>query len=233
MDKPKIEKQTLVEEGTELKGTLKSTCQVVVNGTIEGQIEAPALTVTGTGTVLGSVKAQKLRSEGTLAGDIDAEDVYLAGSVRSNTMIRARKLEVKLAPERGKLEVTFGECLIEVGEDPAHVEEPAAVPVQAAPVEQVRSERVAAMAKQDATPSAAVQDEPTWSEPPPGHVPGEVQRMKENEPPIAQSAPAETSSEHAEAAPALTEPQEASEGNARSRRRSKNPERRDSQVPPG
>jgi cytoskeletal protein CcmA (bactofilin family) len=123
MEKSQTGKQTLVEEGTELKGTLKSTCQVVVNGKIDGQIEAPALTVTATGTVLGSVRAQKLRSDGTLAGDIDAEDVYLSGTVKSNTMIRARKLEVKLAPERGKLEVTFGECMVEVGEDPAQATE--------------------------------------------------------------------------------------------------------------
>ncbi len=116
-------KQTLVEEGTELKGTLKSSCQVVVNGKIDGQIEAPSLTITASGTVLGTVRAQKLRSEGTLAGDIDADDVYLSGTVRSNTMIRAKKLEVKLAPERGKLEVSFGECMVEVGEDPAHVAE--------------------------------------------------------------------------------------------------------------
>src|ERR1043165_9383613 len=115
----KSQKQTLVEEGTELKGTLKSSCQVVVNGKIDGQIEAPALTVTTTGTVLGTVRAQKLRSEGTLAGDIDADDVYLSGTVKSNTMIRAKKLEVKLGTDKGKLEVTFGECMVEVGEDPA------------------------------------------------------------------------------------------------------------------
>jgi cytoskeletal protein CcmA (bactofilin family) len=114
-------KQTLVEEGTELKGTLKATCQVVVNGTIDGQIEAPELTINQSGAVLGIVKVQKLRSEGTLAGSIDAEDVYLSGTVRSNTMIRASKLEVKLTQERGKLEVTFGECLLDVGEDPAQV----------------------------------------------------------------------------------------------------------------
>jgi cytoskeletal protein CcmA (bactofilin family) len=123
MEKSQTGKQTLVEEGTELKGTLKSTCQVVVNGRIEGQIEAPALTVTATGAVLGTVRAQKLRSDGTLAGDIDAEDVYLSGTVKSNTLIRAKKLEVKLAPERGKLEVTFGECMVEVGEDPAQATE--------------------------------------------------------------------------------------------------------------
>src|SRR5215471_237690 len=148
MEKP-TGKQTLVEEGTELKGTLKSTCQVVVNGKIDGQIEAPALTVTATGTVLGTVRAQKLRSEGTLAGDIDADDVYLSGTVRSNTMIRAKKLEVKLAPERGKLEVSFGECMVEVGEDPAHA------------AEQKPSTALAAAS----TTALAANDGPRWSEP--------------------------------------------------------------------
>jgi cytoskeletal protein CcmA (bactofilin family) len=153
MDKSKQSgKQTLVEEGTELKGTLKSSCQVVVNGSIDGQIEAPALTIATTGTVLGTVKAQKLRSEGTLAGNIDADDVYLSGVVRSNTVIRAKKLEVSLQPERGKLEVTFGECLLEVGEDPAHVraEEPEA-----------KTNRV-----DEPTQVARPSDGPTWSDPP-------------------------------------------------------------------
>jgi cytoskeletal protein CcmA (bactofilin family) len=150
MEKP-TGKQTLVEEGTELKGTLKSSCQVVVNGKIDGQIEAPALTVTTSGAVLGTVRAQKLRSEGTLAGDIDADDVYLSGTVKSNTMIRAKKLEVKLSADRGKLEVSFGECMVEVGEDPAHAAE-AAKP--AAAVEQ--------------TPAAmSASAEPRWSEPAP------------------------------------------------------------------
>lgn len=153
MDKSKQSgKQTLVEEGTELKGTLKSSCQVVVNGSIDGQIEAPSLTIADTGTVLGTVKAQKLRSEGTLAGNIDADDVYLSGVVRSNTVIRARKLEVKLQPERGKLEVTFGECSLEVGEDPAHVqaEEPEA-----------KTNRV-----DEPTQAVRPSDGPSWSDPP-------------------------------------------------------------------
>jgi len=156
MDKSKQSgKQTLVEEGTELKGTLKSSCQVVVNGSIDGQIEAPSLTIAETGTVLGTVKAQKLRSEGTLAGNIDADDVYLSGVVRSNTVIRARKLEVKLQPERGKLEVTFGECSLEVGEDPAHAqaEEPEA-----------KTNRVDEPVQ--AVTAARPSDGPGWSDPP-------------------------------------------------------------------
>ncbi len=39
------DKRTLVEEGTELKGSLTSTCPVLVRGKIEGNVTAPALTV--------------------------------------------------------------------------------------------------------------------------------------------------------------------------------------------
>ena len=211
MDKSKqTGKQTLVEEGTELKGTLKSSCQVVVNGSIDGQIEAPSLMIAETGMVLGTVKAAKLRSEGTLAGNIDAEDVYLSGVVRSNTMIRARKLEVKLQPERGKLEVTFGECLLEVGEDPAHVQAEAP-PAKASPVEQP----VQAMAVK---PAEARPSEPTWSEPP--HAAS----------PMAIPPPAEVPSlgGEAENAPAV----EGSGANGTEGvRRSRKQDRRESQAP--
>ena len=122
------ERETLVEQGTELCGTIKSTCQVVVNGSVDGQIEAPALIVNATGTVLGKIKATTLRSDGTLAGSIDADEVQLSGTVRSDTTIRASKLEVKLAVEHGKLQVSFGECLLEVGDDPARLADVEAVP---------------------------------------------------------------------------------------------------------
>ena len=220
MDKTKLTgKQTLVEEGTELKGTLKSSCQVVVNGSIDGQIEAPSLMIAPTGTVLGTVKAAKLRSEGTLAGDIDAEDVYLSGVVRSNTMIRARKLEVKLEPERGKLEVTFGECLLEVGEDPAHVqpeepeaktsrvEEPPAVLTAAKPVEAPKAA------------DARSSEEPTWSEPPRG----------ESQDAAAGAAGGETAAR--ESWPSMEGGTGASGANEGGRRSKKNQERRESQAP--
>lgn len=113
------DKQTTVEEGTEFKGTMTSSCPVVVRGALDGDISAPALTVTETGTVVGNVQARSIRSEGVLAGRVDADDIYLSGSVRSDTVIRATTLEVKLKQERGKLEVTFGDCILEVGDDPS------------------------------------------------------------------------------------------------------------------
>jgi cytoskeletal protein CcmA (bactofilin family) len=115
----KTPKQTLVEEGTEFKGTLKSSCPVVVNGTIDGEVDAPEITITRSGAVLGAIKAKKVKSQGTLSGNVDAGDVFLAGSVRSNTVIKAKSLEVKLgSSDKGHLEVTFGECNLEVGDAP-------------------------------------------------------------------------------------------------------------------
>jgi len=112
------QKQTTVEEGTEFKGTLSSSCPVVVRGVLDGDIKAPSLSIASTGTVVGNVRAQRIHSEGVLAGNVDADEVSLSGSVRSNTVIRARTLEVKLERDKGKLEVTFGECILEVGDEP-------------------------------------------------------------------------------------------------------------------
>jgi cytoskeletal protein CcmA (bactofilin family) len=111
-------KQTTVEEGTEFKGTLHSTCQVMVRGVVDGDLTAPTVIVSETGTVVGNVKAQSIQSAGVLAGRVDADDVYLSGSVRSDTVIRAKTLEVKLHSSN-KVEITFGECILDVGEDPA------------------------------------------------------------------------------------------------------------------
>ena len=113
------QKQTTVEEGTEFKGTLSSTCPVVVRGVLDGEIKAPSLTIASTGTVVGNVRAQRIQSEGVLAGNVDADEVSLSGSVRSHTVIRAKSLEVKLARDNGKLEVTFGEVTLEVGDEPS------------------------------------------------------------------------------------------------------------------
>lgn len=118
MDK-NSQKQTLVEEGTQFKGSLVSKCPVVVMGAVDGDLEAPSVTISHGGEVVGSIKAESVHSEGTLAGNIDADDVYLAGTVRSSSVIRAKTLEVKLAPSEKKLEVSFAECVIEAGEEPS------------------------------------------------------------------------------------------------------------------
>ncbi len=114
----KGEKQTLIEQGTEFTGTMKSTCPVVVNGRIEGDLTAPELDITASGTVQGNIKADRLSSRGKLSGNIDAGDLYLSGSVGSKTVIKAKNLEVKLSPDQGRMELTIGECTLDVGDEP-------------------------------------------------------------------------------------------------------------------
>ena len=90
-----------------------------MKGGVEGDIQAPSLTVASSGTVSGKVKAGELKSEGALAGEFDVEKVQLSGSVKDNTVIRAKSLEVKLTSTGSKMQVVFGECELEVGEQPS------------------------------------------------------------------------------------------------------------------
>lgn len=125
-------RKTLVEEGTQFKGSLSSDCPIEVKGRIEGDLAAPALAVSTSGAVHGKVKVGHIQSQGELAGEFDADVVQLSGVVKDNTVIRAKSLEVKLAPANGKMQVIFGECELEVGaEQPA--KETAAKPSEAPP----------------------------------------------------------------------------------------------------
>jgi cytoskeletal protein CcmA (bactofilin family) len=110
-------RKTLVEEGTQFKGSLTSDCPIEVKGRVEGDLTAPALSVSTSGAVHGKVKVGEMKSQGELAGEFDADVVQLSGTVKDNTVIRARSLEVKLAPASGKMQVIFGECELEVGAD--------------------------------------------------------------------------------------------------------------------
>ncbi len=116
------DKRTLVEEGTELKGSLTSSCPILVRGRVEGEIKAPSLTVSPSGAVHGRAHVGELSAEGELSGEFDADTVALSGSVKDRTVIRAKTLSVKLAAETGKLQVMFGECEMAVG-DPAPKDE--------------------------------------------------------------------------------------------------------------
>ena len=83
-------KRTLIEEGTELKGTLTSSCPVVVLGRLEGQMTGPSVDVAETGVLSGRAKVKELRSRGELAGNFRADEVILSGRVRDDTVIVAQ-----------------------------------------------------------------------------------------------------------------------------------------------
>jgi cytoskeletal protein CcmA (bactofilin family) len=110
-------KHTLIEEGTELKGSVSSNCPIVVVGKIEGDVTGPMIHIAATGVVAGKVNVKQLRSEGELAGEVEADVVQIAGTVRDKTRIRARSLEVTLNTKKG-MEVVFGECELAIGDEP-------------------------------------------------------------------------------------------------------------------
>lgn len=114
-----MEKKTLVEEGTEFKGSLTSKCPVEVRGRIEGDLNAPSLHVSTSGAVSGKVYVGQLVSQGEIAGEFDADSIQLSGTVKDNTVIRAKTLEVRLSPPSGnKMQVIFGEVALDVGDAP-------------------------------------------------------------------------------------------------------------------
>lgn len=111
------QKVTVIEEGTEFRGALTSSCAILVRGKISGEIAGPTLSVTNTGVVAGRIKVSSLGSEGELSGEIEAEEVTLAGKVDDGTIIRAKSLEARLSSEGG-MTVTFGNARLEVGDEP-------------------------------------------------------------------------------------------------------------------
>jgi cytoskeletal protein CcmA (bactofilin family) len=111
-------KHTVIENGTEFDGSVRSECPITLSGKLKGQVSAPALMVTPSGSVQGQIKVSQLRAQGEIAGTIEAEAVELSGRVHDQTVIRARTLEVALTQTSGGVQVTFGNCELQVG-DPA------------------------------------------------------------------------------------------------------------------
>src|SRR5258708_9106211 len=91
-------KRTLVEEGTQFKGTLSSSCPIVVKGRIDGDISAPSLQVSSTGSVPGKVKVGAIESQGELSGEFDADVIQLSGTVKATTPWLAHSPECRPAP---------------------------------------------------------------------------------------------------------------------------------------
>jgi cytoskeletal protein CcmA (bactofilin family) len=154
-------KHTLVEEGTEFKGTMSSSCPIVVMGKVEGDVAGPVIHVTPSGVVAGVVKVKDLHSAGELAGEVEAETVQISGRVRDRTVIRARSLEVSLNVTKGGMQVVFGECELAIGDEPnkeaaiaAALAPPAATATPAADAGKPASGKPAA-----ATPAAAPEAE--------------------------------------------------------------------------
>jgi cytoskeletal protein CcmA (bactofilin family) len=148
-------KHTLVEEGTEFKGTMSSNCPIVVMGKVEGDITGPVIHVTPSGVVAGVVKVKALHSAGELAGEVEADTVQISGRVRDRTVIRARSLDVSLNVAKGGMQVVFGECELAIGDEP---NKEAAIAAALAPAEATKPAPGKPAPPAAATPAAETED---------------------------------------------------------------------------
>jgi len=107
-------KQTVIADGTKFEGSIHSDCEVMIRGTLKGEVSAPSLTVSSSGAMHGRAKVEQLTVEGELSGEINAGKVVLSGKVSDQTVINAESLEVLSQSEDGG-QVSFGNCELRVG----------------------------------------------------------------------------------------------------------------------
>lgn len=105
---PAAEKKTIVEEGTELRGSMTATCPIVVQGSVEGEVTGPSIEVSATGKIAGKTTTGTLSSKGRIAGEIDVDVAQLSGTVAPKTVVKAATLDLKLSHPTGKFELRFG-----------------------------------------------------------------------------------------------------------------------------
>ncbi len=73
---------SIISPDLKIVGNLKSDGEIQIEGTIEGDIDVPLLTVGEQGKVDGSTVAETVRISGTVSGKVRAKTVRLDASAR-------------------------------------------------------------------------------------------------------------------------------------------------------
>jgi cytoskeletal protein CcmA (bactofilin family) len=107
----RAEPTTIVAEGTDFTGDFTSSCPIIVNGKIDGNVKAPAVTVTHSGQVHGSVEAKTIACKGSVSGVLEADTIELSGAIARNTVIRAQRLKLNIESTSGRIELAFGQAV--------------------------------------------------------------------------------------------------------------------------
>ena len=108
----RVEPTTVVQEGTDFRGDFNSTCPIVVNGRIEGGVKAPAVTITDSGMLQGTVEAKTIACRGSVSGVLEADAIELSGTIAQNTIVRAQRLKLDIESTSGRIELAFGKAVI-------------------------------------------------------------------------------------------------------------------------
>ena len=107
----RVEPTTVVQEGTDFRGDFNSTCPIVVNGRIEGGVKAPAVTITDSGMLQGTVEAKTIACRGSVSGVLEADAIELSGAIAQNTIVRAQRLRLDIESTSGRIELAFGQAV--------------------------------------------------------------------------------------------------------------------------
>ena len=107
----RAEPSTIVEEGTYFRGDFISSCPIVVNGRIEGDVRAPAVMVTPSGALQGKIEAKTISSTGSVAGVLEADAIELSGAIARDTIIRAQRLNLDVESTSGRIELAFHQAV--------------------------------------------------------------------------------------------------------------------------
>ena len=73
---------SIISPDLKIVGDLKSNGEIQIDGTIEGNIEGPLLTVSKQGKIDGSIVADTVRILGTVNGQVQAKTVHLGKGAR-------------------------------------------------------------------------------------------------------------------------------------------------------
>ena len=65
----------MIGEGVTITGTIKAENEVIIQGTIDGDVECNSVTINKTGNVKGNIKTNVMIVEGKAEGDLNVNDV--------------------------------------------------------------------------------------------------------------------------------------------------------------
>ena len=86
---------TIISPDLKIVGNLKSNGEIQIDGTIEGDIDVPLLTVGEQGKVDGSIVAETVRISGTVNGRVQAKTVRLDKSAKVTADITHESLAIE------------------------------------------------------------------------------------------------------------------------------------------
>jgi cytoskeletal protein CcmA (bactofilin family) len=84
---------TILASDFQITGNLRSTGEIHVDGIVNGEVEAAAITVGQSGTVIGDLIADRVTIAGTVHGTVTANSVSLMRTARVHADVRCHAFE--------------------------------------------------------------------------------------------------------------------------------------------